>query len=799
MAVTSFGTPAMTRATSGSVTGTWGTGQNRTAGHLLVAMVSAGGSTASAAAISTPSGWTQLLVESNTATTANAWVAGYYKVAAGSDSAPAFTATLSGTAAMTVTLLELAAANDLNPADTTGVYASGGSSGTLSSMTVTSAANVSASGEYAVTCYCQEAAAATNTWNGGGSWTNAASDGSTSSVLHTAVDVRVSPSAGSAAAETGHWTTNTTAFGAAVIVVFGAQSESLEVFTNDATTSITSGGGDAPAAGTAELWTAASWSGFPVASPTTTPPTAFHIADPNAASELIQVVNTSTGLVVRGAEGTTPVTHSSGFAVRQVITAGYLNTVATVIPPSGDTTGVTDVANINAALAAGIAVQLLQAPLSAPYYINAPITPISQSRLWGAQWWSASNDDYYGAGIGESGGTVIVMVPGSGFPSGSAGIQMVNTTSNQYYGVDLAGFTIEGDETSGSGVYGILIDGAWGAGFMRGVCVHRPDQDCLHVTFDSTSNIIADDWLISECKFTGSRNGYGVYANHFDDAWFTDCEASENQLDNWYLLTGDNMRLTSCKAEDSKAGAGYHLGGIYAGQVVYLTGCTTNTNYLDGYLFDNSASAGEGLYVLTGCSSSEDGAAGGTTYAGFRSDGCLAQIAATGGAVILNTSPNTPAYGASQTSSGYGMSFTGTLLTGWTAATYDDGSNTIPLINLLPAYTRSFGTGVAPGVVALADASTIAVNAALGNDFRVTLGGNRTMGAPSNPVDGQDITFLVTQDATGSRTLSWNSAYDFGATGAPTLSTAASASDLIGFKYVAAKSKWCCLGSGLGF
>ena len=112
-----------------------------------------------------------------------------------------------------------------------------------------------------------------------------------------------------------------------------------------------------------------------------------------------------------------------------------------VIAPSGDTSGATDVAAINAALAAGIAVQLLQAPLSAPYYINAPITPVSQSRLWGAQWWSASFNDYYGAGAGESGGTVIVA---TGSFSGAAMINMFNSTTTQYYGVDLAGFTLEG-------------------------------------------------------------------------------------------------------------------------------------------------------------------------------------------------------------------------------------------------------------------------------------------------------------------------------------------------------------------
>ena len=82
---------------------------------------------------------------------------------------------------------------------------------------------------------------------------------------------------------------------------------------------------------------------------------------------------------------------------------------------------------------------------------------------------------------------------------------------------------------------------------------------------------------------------------------------------------------------------------------------------------------------------------------------------------------------------------------------------------------------LAPKTTALADAATIAVNVVLGNDFWVTLGGNRTMGAPSNPVDGQTITFELIQDGTGSRTVTWTSGtggYSFGAATAPTLSTA---------------------------
>ena len=99
--------------------------------------------------------------------------------------------------------------------------------------------------------------------------------------------------------------------------------------------------------------------------------------------------------------------------------------------------------------------------------------------------------------------------------------------------------------------------------------------------------------------------------------------------------------------------------------------------------------------------------------------------------------------------------------------------------------------GVAPAVVALTDAPTIAVNASLGNDFRVTIQANRTMGNPANPADGQKIVFQVTQGTSGSLTLTWGGAYEF-STGLPqpTLSTTAGQTDLLAFIYNAAKGKW---------
>lgn len=106
---------------------------------------------------------------------------------------------------------------------------------------------------------------------------------------------------------------------------------------------------------------------------------------------------------------------------------------------------------------------------------------------------------------------------------------------------------------------------------------------------------------------------------------------------------------------------------------------------------------------------------------------------------------------------------------------------------------------VAPAVVGLADTATIAVNAALGNDFRVTIAGNRAIANPTGAVDGQRITLQVTQGSGGSFSLTWGSQYLFGAAGAPVLSAAGGATDVLGFIYNAALASWLCVGSALGF
>lgn len=79
----------------------------------------------------------------------------------------------------------------------------------------------------------------------------------------------------------------------------------------------------------------------------------------------------------------------------------------------------------------------------------------------------------------------------------------------------------------------------------------------------------------------------------------------------------------------------------------------------------------------------------------------------------------------------------------------------------------------------LSDAANIDWNAGVVQNAKVTLGGNRTLNAPTGMVAGQDYHLRVIQDGTGSRTLTWNAAFKFGST--PTLQTTAGASDVFVF------------------
>jgi hypothetical protein len=92
---------------------------------------------------------------------------------------------------------------------------------------------------------------------------------------------------------------------------------------------------------------------------------------------------------------------------------------------------------------------------------------------------------------------------------------------------------------------------------------------------------------------------------------------------------------------------------------------------------------------------------------------------------------------------------------------------------------QTFTAGQRGAITALTDGATITPDFAAGNNYSVTLGGNRTLADPTNLTAGQSGCIWITQDGTGSRTLAYGSAWDFTGGTAPTLSTAASAVDCL--------------------
>jgi hypothetical protein len=105
-----------------------------------------------------------------------------------------------------------------------------------------------------------------------------------------------------------------------------------------------------------------------------------------------------------------------------------------------------------------------------------------------------------------------------------------------------------------------------------------------------------------------------------------------------------------------------------------------------------------------------------------------------------------------------------------------------------------FTRGAATTPVAVTfSATAMTVDCSAGNVFTTSFTANVTT-APtiSNPIDGQTINWFITQDATGSRTMTWPTTFKWPGGTAGILSTTASAVDLLVATYRSATGFWYC-------
>lgn len=109
---------------------------------------------------------------------------------------------------------------------------------------------------------------------------------------------------------------------------------------------------------------------------------------------------------------------------------------------------------------------------------------------------------------------------------------------------------------------------------------------------------------------------------------------------------------------------------------------------------------------------------------------------------------------------------------------------------------------LAPTVGTIADdpGGTITPNAPSAQIFEMTLGttvGNRTVAVPTNPTDGQAITYRFKQNSTNTGTIVFEAGYVMSDGGTPSLGTTSSW-NYTGFRYYAGGTAWHSQGNSLG-
>lgn len=101
------------------------------------------------------------------------------------------------------------------------------------------------------------------------------------------------------------------------------------------------------------------------------------------------------------------------------------------------------------------------------------------------------------------------------------------------------------------------------------------------------------------------------------------------------------------------------------------------------------------------------------------------------------------------------------------------------------------GSGATPSIAVTFSATAMTVDCSRSNVFTTTFTANVTT-APtiSNPQDGQTINWFITQDATGSRTMTWPTSFKWAGGTAGVLSTAANSVDLLVATYRSSTGFW---------
>lgn len=533
----------------------------------------------------------------------------------------------------------------------------------------------------------------------------------------------------------------------------------VDIFTNAATTTVALSK-TAPSALTQESWAVASSTGFPAASSAATKPTLFRIVDPAASTEVIAVINVSgtTWTVIRGYEGTTPVTHATGFTVLNVVTAGYLSAVPPSTPwisvadfgavADGSTDNTTVFQNALNAAAAGT-VTLATSASSTVYippgiWVTGPITIPHRVTL-------------RGAGIGST-----RLLCKAATANNSYMITNVSTATM----ISVSDMTLLGNlgNQSTNIVNGIKFNGT---GSTSEYTDMRSQMKNLMVQDFSGDGVTGSGRGVCQVTDVQAWNNQGHGFTFGVDSYLTNCDAGQNGKDGFYLPS--NTSINNCKAWYS---GWWNNGTTYGVQTASVT-----AGFGNGFHFDVSQSgamasgiyaqdnARVGIFVGAGSnrvsiagwtSDSNNNGTGATTFPNVQID-ASSYTSLTGGC-SFDRSANTqhPSKALTLSNSAAYSYIQMTTTSNFTAANKVSVSS-----NSWPNTIQVDGSG---GTNDIAYAATITPDLSQGSYFTIGgvtgLTGNITVAAPAVSFStGTTLTFRFLQDATGGRTVTWNAAY----------------------------------------
>lgn len=334
--------------------------------------------------------------------------------------------------------------------------------------------------------------------------------------------------------------------------------------------------------------------------------------------------------------GATPITAAllevqGGFAIGN--TSGEMEIW---LIPSGDTTGVKDLAAITAAFVVAASVHLLPGT----FYVNGPISPPKGSSLTGA-----------GCIVNNSlrtpAGTTIKAVAAF---TGTGVIEWITTAASPIGNTTLRGFHVDlsaaPNTTHGlyafSNVYGNIIEdisllGPGGAGTGIG----------LDMVFDGTSGQ-PDGWFINNLLIMAMGNG--IFAQAADMIW-DHIHVIQSVGDGARLRTLANSIISNSRMANG-GGNGWNLGDSATGSAspdatIQMVNCNSQINALNGCLIDWPAGGGQ-MVTLAGYTSVNDG-----------QGGLAAGVAITGGTSASMTVITGLNVAANATGPAFGLDITG--------------------------------------------------------------------------------------------------------------------------------------------